>query len=59
MPEAHDSDIISLYITKDDLSRKESIDNKELKKDFNEENGEMCFISGGKDGRIKFWKISI
>ena len=58
LPEAHDADIISLYITKDDISRKESVENEELKKEDNDKNMEMCLISAGKDGRVKFWKIT-
>ena len=57
LPEAHDSDIISLYITKNNLSRKESKENEELKKGDDDKNGELCLISASKDGRIKFWKI--
>ena len=57
LPEAHDSDIISLYITNNNLNRKESKENEELKKDNDDKNGELCLISAGKEGRIKFWKI--
>lgn len=57
LPEAHDSDIISLYITKNNLKRKESKENEELKKGDDDKNGEICLISAGKEGRIKFWKI--
>ena len=56
LPEAHDDDIISLYITKGDLNRKESGENDEIK-NVDNKNGELCLISAGKDGRIKFWKI--
>jgi WD40 repeat protein len=58
LPDAHDSDIISLYITKDNLNRKESVENEELKKDEDNKSEELCLISAGKDGRIKFWKIN-
>ena len=57
LPEAHNSEIISLYLTKDDLNRKESVENEEFKKYEENKNGELCLISAGKDGRIKFWKI--
>ena len=53
LPEAHNADIISLYIAKVDFSRKESVENEE----YDEKNGEVCLISAGKDGKIKFWKI--
>ena len=59
LPEAHDGDIISLCITKTDLSRKESVENEEVKKEDNDKNGEYCFITAGNDGRIKFWKIMV
>jgi len=57
LPGAHDSDIISLYITKNNLNRKESKENEELKIGDDDKNGELCLISAAKDGRIKFWKI--
>lgn len=57
LPEAHDADIISLYITKGDLNRKESGENEEIKNVEDNKNGELCLITTGKDGRIKFWKI--
>ena len=57
LPDAHDGDIISLFITKTDLSRKESVENDEVTKEEKDKNGEYCFITAGNDGRIKFWKI--
>ena len=43
LPEAHNGDILSLYITKEDENDKK--------------NKEFILISAGKDGRIKIWKI--
>ena len=57
LPEAHDAEIISLYITKDDLKRKESGEKDEMKIEDSNKNHDFCLISSGKDGRIKFWKI--
>ena len=54
LPNAHDAEIISLYITKDDLKRKEK---DELKIEDDNKKRDFCLISSGKDGRIKFWKI--
>ena len=42
LPEAHNGEILGLYITKED-------DNKD--------NKNLILISAGKDGRIKIWKI--
>ena len=53
LPEAHDANIISLYIAKVDFSRKESVENEES----DDKNGDFCLISAGTDGKIKFWKI--
>ena len=58
LPEAHEGDVISLYITKDDLSRKESMGgDEEIKSEDKNKGGEYCLISAGNDGKIKFWKI--
>ena len=43
LPEAHNGDILGLYITKEDEKDKK--------------NKELILISAGKDGRIKIWKI--
>jgi WD40 repeat protein len=43
LPEAHNGDILGLYITKEDEKDKK--------------NKEFILISAGKDGRIKIWKI--
>ena len=57
LPQAHDAEIISLYITKDDLKRKESEGKEGMKIENNDKEGGLCLISSGKDGIIKFWKI--
>lgn len=54
LPEAHNADIISLYLTKVDFTKKEGESNEEE----DDKNGEVCLISAGKDGKIKFWKIN-
>ena len=54
LPEAHNADIISLYLTKVDFTKKEGESNEE----DDDKNGEVCLISAGKDGKIKFWKIN-
>ena len=46
--DAHDSDIVGLYLTKED--------NKD-NKDNTDKNKDLILISAGKEGRIKFWKI--
>ena len=43
--DAHDSDIVGLYLTKED------------NKDNTDKNKDLILISAGKEGRIKFWKI--
>ena len=43
LPEAHNGDILGLYITKEN--------------DNDKKNKELILISAGKDGRIKIWKI--
>ena len=57
LPEAHEGDVISLYITKDDLSRKESMGDEEIQTEDKNKGGDYCLISAGNDGKIKFWKI--
>lgn len=57
LPEAHEGSIISLYIFKEDLNRKESEDNEENKNKESDKKKEFVLISAGNDGRIKFWKI--
>ena len=47
LPEAHNGEILGLYITKENND-----DNSSDKKNKN-----LVLISAGKDGRIKFWKI--
>jgi len=47
LPEAHNGEILGLYITKENKD-----DNSSDKKNKN-----LVLISAGKDGRIKFWKI--
>lgn len=46
IPEAHNGEIIGMYITKENKDNNDDKNNKDL-----------VLISAGKDGRIKFWKI--
>ena len=46
LPEAHNGEIIGMYITR------ENKDNN-----YDKNNKDLVLISAGKDGRIKFWKI--
>ena len=57
LPDAHEGSIISLFIFKEDLNRKESGDNKEIKNVEKDKKEEFFLITAGNDGKIKFWKI--
>ena len=46
LPEAHNGEIIGMYITRENKDNNDDKNNKDL-----------VLISAGKDGRIKFWKI--
>ena len=46
LPEAHNGEILGLYITRENKDDKDNKNNKDL-----------ILISAGKEGKIKFWKI--
>ena len=46
LPEAHNGEILGLYITRENRDDKDNKNNKDL-----------ILISAGKEGKIKFWKI--